>query len=65
MMGGYSEKCPACEKWFIKPGIVDHIKAKHPEALQAYREQRFGIKASRVMSRSPTTGPVVTTGDFK
>lgn len=28
-MGGYSEKCPHCPKWFTGPGIKDHIKAKH------------------------------------
>lgn len=31
-MGGYSEKCPHCAKWFLSRGALnDHIKAKHPE----------------------------------
>ena len=33
-MGGYSEKCPYCDKWVtVRGALRDHIKAKHPGKL--------------------------------
>lgn len=30
-MGGYSVRCPDCDRWFLSErGIRDHLKAKHP-----------------------------------
>mgnify|MGYP001056020014 CR=1 FL=1 len=40
-MGGYSEKCPHCEKWFLsRDAANDHIKAKHPEKTQSTPKDR-------------------------
>lgn len=40
-MGGYSEMCPYCERWWTKPqGIGDHVKAKHPERYEHWKSVR-------------------------
>lgn len=34
-MGGYSEKCPYCDRWFTdRYAIHQHERAKHPDAFQ-------------------------------
>jgi len=40
-MGGYSEKCLYCDKWFTVPGAIqDHIKAKHPDKYEEWKKIR-------------------------
>lgn len=44
-MGGFSEKCPFCDKWFLVHGACrEHVKAKH---MNDYRELLIGCGAKR------------------
>lgn len=37
-MGGYSEKCPFCGKWYINPrAIKDHVNGKHPKEYALWK----------------------------
>jgi len=41
-MGGYSEKCLYCDKWFISSpkAISDHVKVKHPNKHEEWKKIR-------------------------
>jgi hypothetical protein len=56
-MGGYSEKCPHCERWFTtgRPALNSHIRATHPgnRSLTPYDLPDFGGGSPGLRSDTP------------
>lgn len=61
-MGGYSETCPVCGKWFSKPGIGDHVKDAHTELYNHWHQERYGGSPGTGVKKRYYSGPVANYG---